>query len=77
MITARALAEELEAERFSRFGLEQGQMRRACNVILDVLLRSDATLPVLVEALELYPVQSFHVDKEPFRASAHEDPGAP
>lgn len=64
----RQLAREIEAERFDRFGLSQGQLRIACSIVLDVLLRGGPIdYPTLTKALELYPALDFHADKEPYR----------
>lgn len=74
-MTARELAGEMEAERFARFGVEQAQLRRACDIIRTVQRRTDADLPLLLGALALYPVLEFHVDREPYRTPAADAPG--
>lgn len=65
-MNARQVALELESERFQRFGIEQGAMRRVCHIILEVQARAEVDLPTLLAALEVYPALDFHADKEPF-----------
>ncbi len=71
MITGSSLARDIEVERFKRFGIDQAEMRVACSIILDVLLRSDnhekIAISTLCASLSMYPLADFHADREQFK----------
>lgn len=74
-MTAESLASDLEAERFSRYGLSQPEMRKACDVIRAVAesrgIRRRCDLAMLLKAIILYPDLDCHADKERTRCKSY------